>query len=79
MYPALSQDDVVASTVCRAEDVMPVTTLNYSKDLLPPTQTSVMNVFIVNSAQIPNGTMNVNELVGHANRKAAEIANLLKN
>ena len=79
MYPALSQDDVVASTVCRAEDVMPVTTLNYSKDLLPPTQTSVKNVFIVNSAQIPNGTMNVNELVGHANRKAAEIANLLKN
>ena len=79
MYPVLSQDDVVATRVCRAEDVMPVTTLNYSKELLPPTQTSVKNVFIVNSAQIPNGTMNVNELVGHANRKAAEIANLLKN
>ena len=79
MYPALSQDDVVASTVCRAEDVMPVTTLNYSKELLPPMQTSMKNVFIVNSAQIPNGTMNVNELVGLANRKSAEIAGLLKN
>jgi protoporphyrinogen oxidase len=79
MYPALSQNDVVAFAVCRAEDVMPVTTLNYSKELLPQTQTSMKNVFIVNSAQIPNGTMNVNELVKLANRKSVEIASLLKN
>jgi len=46
--------------------------------LLPPTQTSMKNVFFVNSAQIPNGTMNVNELVGHANWKTKEIADLLK-
>jgi protoporphyrinogen oxidase len=77
MYPALSRDDVVATRICRADDVMPVTTLNYSEELLPPMQTSLNNVFIVNSAQIPNGTMNVNELVGLANRKAAEIAKLL--
>ena len=78
MYPALSQDDVVASQVCRGEDVMPVTTLNYSKELLPPMQTSMKNVFIVNSAQIPNGTMNVNELVGLANRKSKEIEEICK-
>lgn len=78
LYPTLSQGDVVASQVSRAEDVMPVTTLHYSKKLLPPMQTSMKNVFVVNSAQIPNGTMNVNELVGLANRKSKEIADLLK-
>lgn len=78
MYSALSKDDVVATRICRAEDVMPVTTLNYSRELLPPMQTSMKNVFIVNSAQIPNGTMNVNELVGHANRKAKEIEEIWK-
>jgi hypothetical protein len=34
-------------------------------------------VFVVNSAQIPNGTMNVNEIVGLANRKAKKIASYL--
>jgi hypothetical protein len=32
---------------------------------------------VVNSAQIPDGTMNVNELVALANRKAAELAEIL--
>jgi len=77
IYPSLSEEDVVALQVSRAENVMPVTTLNYSKELLPAVQTSMKNVFIVNSAQIPNGTMNVNELVGLANRKAADIAKLV--
>jgi hypothetical protein len=39
---------------------MPV--LNYSRDL-PPTKTSVDGVYIVNSAQIVNGTLNVNETI----------------
>lgn len=73
MYPALSQEDVVAFRVCRAKDVMPLTTVNYSKELLPPMETSVQNIFIVNSAQVANGTMNVNELVGLAKRKAKEV------
>jgi len=34
-------------------------------------------VFVVNSAQISNGTMNVNEIVGLANRKAVEIIKML--
>jgi len=79
MYPVLSQDDVVATKVCRAEDVMPVTTLNYSKEQLPTMQTSMKNVFVVNSAQIPNGTMNVNEIVGVADRKTEELRRLIGN
>jgi hypothetical protein len=48
--------------------------LQYSTDVLPSTNTSSEHLFIVNSAQIPNGTMNVNEIIGLANRKAKEIA-----
>jgi protoporphyrinogen oxidase len=77
IYPALSGEDVVASSLSRARNVMPVPTLNYSKKVLPSTITSIGNIFIVNSAQIANGTMNINEIVGLAERKAVEVSNIL--
>lgn len=77
MYPSFRIGDVLAFKISRARHVLPITTLNYSKKLLPPTRTSLENVFVVNSAQIPNGTMNVNELVGLANRKVQKIVHLL--
>ena len=77
MYPSFSKDDVLASKITRASHVHPITTINYSRELLPPTQTSLNHVFIVNSAQIANGTMNVNEIIGLANRKSKEIKKLL--
>jgi hypothetical protein len=55
-----------------------VTTLNYSAMLLPPTATTVARVFVVNSAQIANGTLNVNETLGLADRKARELDSLLR-
>jgi hypothetical protein len=42
--------------------VFPIPTLNYS-DNLPAIETSIDGVFIVNSAQITNGTLNVNETI----------------
>jgi len=77
MYAGFREDDVVAGKIARATEAFPVTTLNYSTELLPRTQTSLENVFVVNSAQISNGTMNVNEIVGLANRKAVEIEKLI--
>ncbi|MFX0197128.1 MAG: polysaccharide deacetylase family protein, partial [Candidatus Hodarchaeota archaeon] len=77
MYPSFQKDDVVAFKISRASHVLPVTTMNYSAELLPPTKTSLEHVFVVNSAQIPNGTMNVNEIIGLANLKANEIAHIL--
>jgi hypothetical protein len=76
MYPSFRQKDVLGFKISRASHVLPITTLNYSKELLPPTKTSLENVFVVNSAQLSNGTMNVNEIVGLANRKAQEIVHL---
>jgi hypothetical protein len=58
--------------------VLAISTLNYSRDSLPPSRTSLDNVFIANSAQIASGTLNVNETVGLANRKAKELVPLLR-
>ena len=77
IYPQFKRADIVASKIIRGKNVLPITTLNYSKEVLPPVRTSLKHVFVVNSAQIANGTMNVNEIVGLANRKAEEIVKLI--
>jgi hypothetical protein len=57
---------------------MAVTTLNYSEEGMPPLRTSLPNVFVVNSAQIANGTLNVNETVGLANASARKLEPMLR-
>ena len=70
MYPELTPGDVVASEVSRVRDVLAVSTLDYSTRCLPPLRTSVPGLWIVNSAQIANGTLNLNETVSLANLQA---------
>lgn len=67
MYPGFSRQDVVAFRVSRTRYVLPIPTLGYSKRL-PPMNTSVPGISIVNSAHILNGTLNVNETVALAER-----------
>jgi hypothetical protein len=74
MYPAFRQEDVLAFEVSRVRDVLALSTLHYSERLLPPVRTSLKNVYVVNSAQIANGTLNLNETIGLANQKSAELA-----
>ncbi len=62
MYPRFSRKDVSVFKVSRVRQVFPLPTLNYSENV-PPVKTSLENVFIVNSAHILNGTLNVNETV----------------
>ncbi len=71
MYPAFRREHVLAFNISRVREVLAVTTLNYSEERLPPLATSLPGVYIVNSAQIANGTLNVNETVGLANSQAA--------
>ena len=67
MYPHhITRDDVVAFKVARARYVAALPTLNYS-ELVPPVRTSVPGVYLVNSSQIVNGTLNINETVQLAN------------
>ena len=71
MYPHLRRSDVVSTRAARARDVLALSTLRYSRDALPPLRTSLAGIFVVNSAQIAAGTLNVNETVALANRQAA--------
>lgn len=66
IYPGFRRDDVVTCQISRVREMLAVSTLNYSTDLAPPVDTSIPNVFVVNSAQIVNGTLNVNETIGLA-------------
>jgi protoporphyrinogen oxidase len=60
MYPKFSRDRVRAFRISRVRHVFPIATPGYS-DRLPPIATSVPGVFLLNSAHIVNGTLNVNE------------------
>jgi protoporphyrinogen oxidase len=77
MYPTFNREDVLSFKILKAREIMPVITLNYSRDLLPSTSTTLKNVFVANSAQIVDGTWNVNEIIRLASKKAEEIAELL--
>lgn len=72
MYPHFSKNDVLAFKISRVRQVFPVPTLFYSENV-PAVKTSIDNLFIVNSAQITNGTLNVNETIGLAERALPEI------
>jgi protoporphyrinogen oxidase len=69
MYPEFSKSDVACFRVSRVPEVFAIPTLDYSKRV-PPMATSVPGVHLVTSAQIVNGTLNVNETVGLAERAA---------
>ena len=60
MYPDFTRDDVIAFRVSRVRQVFAVSTLNYSENV-PAVETSLPGVYLVNSANIVNGTLNVNE------------------
>lgn len=74
MYPDLRDDEVLASSISRARDVLAVTTLDYSSRCLPPLHTSQQGIYVVNSAQIAHGTLNVNETLALAERQSAALA-----
>lgn len=67
MYPHFKREDVVEFKVSRVHRVFPIPTLNYSENV-PSIKTSLENVFVINSAQITNGTLNVNETIQLAER-----------
>ncbi len=67
MKPGFTPDDVLAFEVARLKYVFPIPVKNYSQSV-PPVTTSLQGVFTVNSSQIVNGTLNVNETLQLAER-----------
>jgi len=51
---------VRAFRVSRVRRVFPIATLGYS-DTMPPIASSIPGLYLLNSAHIVNGTLNVNE------------------
>jgi len=78
MYPNFARSDVLAFQVARVREMLAVSTLNYSERSRPSLRTSLPNVYVVNSAQIANGTLNVNETVALANSSAHELQSLFQ-
>jgi protoporphyrinogen oxidase len=74
MYPSVNKENVLFCGISRAKNVFSLPTINYSENL-PDIKTSVDNFYIVNSAQIINGTLNVNETIQVAETKLTEILN----
>lgn len=67
MYPHFTRDDVDAFRVSRVREVFAIPTLGYSRRV-PPLATTLPGVHLVTSAQIVNGTLNVDETVQLAER-----------
>jgi protoporphyrinogen oxidase len=76
MYPHFHRGQVRATQVARVRNVLALTTRDYTANSLPPLKTSQERVFVVNSAQIANGTLNVNETLMLADRQARELVPL---
>lgn len=72
MYPNLSESDLHFWGVSQARVVFALPTIDYSKKV-PRVTTSLGNYHIINSAQIINGTLNVNETIQVAETKLKEI------
>ncbi len=70
MHPEFSRDDVEAFQIARARNVMAIPTLRYSESL-PPQTTSVPGLYVVNSAYIGKGNLNVNETISIAEEALA--------
>jgi protoporphyrinogen oxidase len=72
MYPWLTEDNFKFTGVGRAKHVITVSKLGYS-EMLPDIKTSIPGVYIINTAHIKDGTLNVNETIKVAESKLSEI------
>ncbi len=62
MYPSFNRSQVAAIQTARARHVMALPTLQYSEQL-PPVVSSVPGLYLLNSAQVTKGNLNVNETI----------------
>ena len=72
MYPDFRREQVRAFRVSRVSHVCAIPTIGYS-DRLPAVTTSVPGLYVLGSANIVNGTLNVNESVRLAESSVEEV------
>ncbi len=74
MYPSFRPESVRAIQTARARYVMALPTIGYS-ETLPPVRCNAEGLFLLNSARIVDGTLNVNEVLRLVDRELPEIWN----
>lgn len=72
VYPDLEPSSVSACRIARVRNVMAVPTLGYT-DAAPPVMTNVEGFHIVNSAQITDGTLNIDATLGVIDRALPQL------
>ena len=72
IYPDFTRSQVRAMQTARARHVMTLPTLNYSQRL-PPVVSSIPGVYLLNSAQITVGNLNVNEVLEIVDREFSRL------
>ena len=72
MFPDLKREEIGAFKVARTRHVLAISTLDYSAKL-PPMATSLPGLSIVNSAQIVNASLSVDESIRLAEEAAAAL------
>jgi protoporphyrinogen oxidase len=73
MHPHFRREQVIDAKVARARHVLAVSTIDYTERAMPGLVTGVPNVFQLNSAQIAQGTLNVDETLGVVEQRLAEL------
>jgi protoporphyrinogen oxidase len=72
MYPFLDVGDILDIRVSRTRQVVALSTLHYSENLADY-RTSIKGLYVINSAQINNASLSVQETVKLANDKAVSL------
>jgi protoporphyrinogen oxidase len=72
-YPHFKREEILCFRISRVKHLLPIPTLNYSANV-PSCTTSIAGLHIVNSAQIVDGTLNVNETIRLAESAAQRFA-----
>ncbi len=72
MYPKLTPESIEAIKIAKTPYVFALPKLNYTNSL-PSIKTSIPGVYILNSAHIVNGTLNVNETIELAEKEFPSI------
>jgi len=72
VHPEIPEEAVQAFRVARVRHVMAVPTVGY-RDIAPPVTTSVPGLYVVNSAQIIDGTLNVDATLGVLERALPQL------
>jgi protoporphyrinogen oxidase len=65
VHPDVTPSQVLGVRVARARHVMAMPVRGYTEQL-PPVRTSIPGVYVLNSARISGGTLNVDETIGAA-------------